>query len=334
MARQRSFRLSVLALALVCVAGGGATGRAAVGGPSLEGEDLHAITLTQGTVTTSGTTNCDPAGTSTVTFTADGPATGPYPGTFHASGTVTIGPQVRPTSDLPFGDVLSFDETFSIQSGATTITGTKHLYTGSLIGGEAGLCVDVPPGSFPDIVGAGGGGDVQITNPTQYDATISGPGGTFADSGLAVDAVSQIDTPTGFTAVPVFDEPFVISFTAAATPGHADGGGQLDGIAGSPAVTFGFTARSEPNGMKKGTCQVVDHTSGQKIHCQSVDTYFQSGSTVVFTGQATVDNTPTRYRIEAFDGGQPGSQGDTFSITTDSGYSAAGPVTHGNVEVH
>jgi len=331
----RWVRSSVLAVALACVAAGAAHGRgAAVTGPSLEGEDLRAITLTQGTVTTSGTTSCDPAGTSTVSFTADGPATGPYPGTFHASGTATIGPQVRPTNDLPLGDVLSFDETFSIQSGNTTVTGTKHLYTGSLIGGEAGLCADVPAGTFPDIVGPLGGGDVQIVAPTQYDATISGAGGTFTDTGLANDAVSEIDTPTGFRAVPVFDEPFVLSFTSASTPGHATGGGQLLAANGSPRMTFAFTAHGDPDGTTKGTCQVIDHTTGDKIHCDTVDTYFQSGSTVVITGQATLDTTPTRYQIEAFDDDSSGTNSDTFSITTDSGYSAAGVVTHGSIEVH
>ncbi len=39
--------------------------------------------------------DCDPMGTSTISFYASGIATGPYPGTFVEQGVYTIGPQVE-----------------------------------------------------------------------------------------------------------------------------------------------------------------------------------------------------------------------------------------------
>ena len=335
MARHRWYRSALLVLALACLAGRGAVGRAAVTGPSLFGESLQARVFTAGTVTTSGVSNCNPAGTSTVSFTAQGPATGPYPGTFEASGTVTIGPQLQQqTNGLPFGDVTSFQETFTIYSGETTVTGTKQLYSGPLLGGESGICASVPPGEFPDLVGSEGGGDVlQLVNPAQYTATISGPSGTFTDSGLSDNAVEEIDNPAGFRTPPTFNEGFVVSFTSASTKGEVKGGGEVDAPDGTPLVTFDVAAKSGDNGKLGGGCEVVDHTTGQVIDCQTVDTYFESGTTVVFTGQATVDGAPTGYQIQVFDDDSSGTNSDTFSIQTDSGYSAAGVLAKGSIEV-
>jgi hypothetical protein len=51
-----------------------------------------------------------------------------------------------------------------------------------------------------------------------------------------------------------------------------------------------------------------------------------------------VDRRAARQRLLAaavgVDGGEPGDGIDTFSITTGTGYSAAGPLTSGNVQVH
>src|SRR5687768_10749781 len=60
-------------------------------GPTLQGENLVAP-FTGLTVTS----NCNQTGNSTVTYTASGVATGPFPGTFTAQGSITIGPQATP----------------------------------------------------------------------------------------------------------------------------------------------------------------------------------------------------------------------------------------------
>jgi hypothetical protein len=68
---------------------------------------------------------CDPQGTSTVNFTTSGVATGPYAGTFSATGSFTLGPQNQPgfyVSDfLSVGNLTSFSESLIINSGASPV---------------------------------------------------------------------------------------------------------------------------------------------------------------------------------------------------------------------
>jgi hypothetical protein len=70
---------------------------------------------------------CDPGGISTVRFSVTGSVHFAYVGSFEETGTFTIGPQTR---DEGQGDVLSFDASFAVTSGDTTVTGSKHLVTG------------------------------------------------------------------------------------------------------------------------------------------------------------------------------------------------------------
>jgi hypothetical protein len=299
---------------------------ATINGPTLEGEQLQSTSAQ-----TSGTSQCDVNGTSTVHFSADGIAMGPFPGTFQASGTVTFGPQTvrAPLAVLPAGDVTSYDETFTIQSAAGDVTGTKSLYLGPIIGGEAGTCETVPP----DVVGIGGSNYMQVVNVAQYQATIDGPLGTYTDSGLSFNSVAQIDTGVAFLSPPSFGELFVLSFSTASTPGRATGGGQIDHADLTGGITFAFTARSDTTGTR-GACDVIDHATQQHVHCDTVDTYLETGNTATITGQGSVDGTPTNYRMAVADNAEPGIGADTFSISTDSGYTANGDLTQGNVQVH
>src|SRR5947209_16051450 len=74
------------------------------------------------------TTNytCNPTGTSSADFSVSGTATGPYPGTFTATGSVSYGPETNPSGFL---FVHTFTEHFTIQSANGTVTGTKQLAT-------------------------------------------------------------------------------------------------------------------------------------------------------------------------------------------------------------
>ena len=100
------------------------------------------------------------------------------------------------------------------------------------------------------------------------------------------------------------------------SPGQATGGGQIPGD-----VTFGLTAKSDKNGVK-GNCTVIDRATNTLLKCLDATTYFQSGTSATFSGNATVNGTPTTYRIKVTDNGEPGAGLDTFTITTLSGYSA------------
>jgi hypothetical protein len=89
------------------------------------------------------TATCDRDGTSTVSFTVSGVATGPYPGTFEEHVTLQIGPQTRPavpqTSLYDFGtigftqgQITSYRAEFTVfdADGDAIVTGTKQLAPG------------------------------------------------------------------------------------------------------------------------------------------------------------------------------------------------------------
>lgn len=145
---------------------------------------------------------CNPSGDSAVSFSLDGTATGPYPGTFHEDVSVTIGAQLlAPFGGIggPFtpstfgfnaGPIAQWDATFTIQSGATTITGTKSL--AAQIPGNAGFCAalsDSTGGVFT--IPSSGYLTVANAENLSYRATISGPDGTVVDTGNSESIVRE-----------------------------------------------------------------------------------------------------------------------------------------------
>ena len=100
----------VIALALVAGQTAGADSTAPAPTRTLIGEEMlvQDVTLT--------TLDCDPSRVSTVSYTAHGIATGPYPGPFTVQGTVTIAPQTPPgpRTGTVAGPLTSLTETFAI----------------------------------------------------------------------------------------------------------------------------------------------------------------------------------------------------------------------------
>ncbi len=315
-------------------------GTAAPPGPTLEGEDL----FVQAENTSIQSASCNTTGTSTVQWSAQGPAVGPYPGTFTASGTVTIEPQDLPGEHPPSperegtmaGRLASFQESFTIVSGATTITGTKRLLYPDQgpEAGTIGTCQQVSRFPILDFFD-GQGRVIEVNAQVHYDANINGPGGSFSDSGLAFSVLGDLDITGSCPAVTChariggFDQTFALSDRNAAAPGHADGGGLVSSTSGADKVTFAFTAR----GVGMGTCNILDHVTGRHIHCTTVDSYVEIGTHVSITGSATDNGTGTTYRIEADDNGEPNQGTDDFTIQTGTSFVAGGPVTNGNVQV-
>ena len=133
-----------------------------------------------------------------MTFTVAGTASGPYPGTFGETDTVTISPQtdVDPTTidrgGLLVGHVVDISATFQITSGAYTITGTAAyapdgLFSNGLF--QRAFCADFsdrPFGPYPHT----NGHVVEFATWSAYAATISGPEGTATRTGLS-DIVGQ-----------------------------------------------------------------------------------------------------------------------------------------------
>ncbi|MGH3113250.1 MAG: post-COAP-1 domain-containing protein [Gaiellaceae bacterium] len=260
-----------------------------------------------------GEVDCDPAGISTLTASATGAASGPYPGTFEETVTVTVAG----------GQVQSVAAEFTIFSGDTRIEGTKELASE----GGGGACERTDSGSTCTEI-------FLASAIVTYSATIIRPTGTSTESGTATLA-----TPAGFqgpceSTEVVFGQinEFFFGPSAPAARGHATGGGQLERPLTETPVTFGLSAHSDEKGTK-GKCSVLDHATGEHVRCLNVTSYTQTGGHAVFSGDADVDGLATTYRIEVMDNGSSGIGQDSFAIETDSGFAAAGVLTAGNVTV-
>ena len=119
-------------------------------------------------------------------FSAQGPATGPYPGTFSESGTVTLGPPGMGGG----AQVTGFTSTFSIASAAGTVNGSK-----SAAGVTQPMSFNTCPATTGFPVGTFAGSFVT------YTATIQTSQGNFSDSGNSQATVADQDpqaNPTEF----------------------------------------------------------------------------------------------------------------------------------------
>lgn len=296
--------------------------------------------------------NCDLNGTSTFDFTSEGVATGVYPGTYTEFGTLTVGPQNRPGEPVGIrrgfsaGTVLAFDATFTIDSAVAQVSGHKTIIT--VVPENVAACAILGTydfGGVPPTMGLGVCTNVDYQDVylpvINYDATIVTPTATYSDGGAAVARFEQLaafcpalqgPNGEGGEVGPggVFQEAFYLG-SPADTPGRATGGGMIAGAGGESTVTFGFNAMSS-GATFKGNCTVVDKALGKQVKCLNVTSYVQSANHGTFRGNAEVNGTPTGYRIDVTDNGKPGL-GDTFTIATDSGYSAGGVLISGNVQV-
>lgn len=148
--------------------------RAQTSGVSLNGETLRA----QGTNPSAfnvTSVNCVPDGVSSFSYTSQGTALGPYPGTYTESGTVTfqnnlVGPS-RP--------VLSFSASYTINSGSTVITGTKELSAPTaLTPPNSAACQSLQNGNLTI--------DTVLANfSATYTANIQTASGSFVDQGTS-----------------------------------------------------------------------------------------------------------------------------------------------------
>lgn len=131
------------------------------------------------TTTLSGT--CNP-GNSTITFHSSGAAVGPYPGTFTADGSFTLGPPTNPT-DASTRTLVDFTESFTITSLTGQVTGTKTATPPQAVDD---FCVTVPGGFLAGANSA----------RTTYSAEISPPtGGRYRDTGQSFTSVSGGNEP-------------------------------------------------------------------------------------------------------------------------------------------
>jgi len=84
-----------------------------------------------------------------------------------------------------------------------------------------------------------------------------------------------------------------------------------------------------------GHLEYQDHGAGLKVHGTGVTAYVIAGATMRhIEGTAEVNGQPGfTYQVDVADNGEPGRQ-DTFAITLSSGYTAAGSLPGGNIQLH
>jgi hypothetical protein len=99
-------------------------------------------------------------------------------------------------------------------------------------------------------------------------------------------------------------------------------------------LPFVFEYEARPQGPT-GSCSVTDRSTSppSQITCTDVVGYRKRGRSVILTGHALLNGEPTWYRIAVFDAAGTSHTADTFTIETDSGYSAGGPVIKGDLTV-
>jgi hypothetical protein len=178
------------------------------------------------------TLDCDPNGVSTVGYAASGVATGPYPGTFTVHGTVTIEPQnlPGPRPGTVAGPLGSLTETFTVDSAAGTVTGTKSLPVGGATDSDQGTCLHVTGFGTGPITDASGT-VIDVFSQPVYTATIHDASGSSDVTGDASLSFTELDLDgmCGLTAChfrqAAFDQFFL---TSAPTECDDDTNGQGD----------------------------------------------------------------------------------------------------------
>lgn len=202
-----SFRIRLLAvLAGLALVGALAPAALASTPSGLSTESLYGTPITQLTAT------CNPSGTSTISYTTSGTASGPYLGTYTESGTVTIGPQTLSVfvNGFQAGPVTSLDATFTITSTNGVISGSKHLDPAAVI---PGFCYDftdrtlpggtpIVSGTFRELIPSSSGFGLT------YTAKIATPNGYWTDSGISGMTLIQFRSTASLGSNPAQDDVF------------------------------------------------------------------------------------------------------------------------------
>ena len=137
---------------------------------------------------TSASCDLSPTGTSSFSYQVSGVATGPYPGTFTETGTVTMGPQVFGGGfSNPSGLLQSWTASFTINSAAGLVTGNKSLPPGQT---GVGICA---PSNVPLPFAEQHSANARFPG-LAYRAVITVAGAQFADSGTSPTTFNE--TPT------------------------------------------------------------------------------------------------------------------------------------------
>lgn len=136
-----------------------------------------------------------------------------------------------------------------------------------------------------------------------------------------------------------FDNSALIGFQdycepVASTPGaKVTAGGFIP--AGGGKATFGLTARANASGTPSGHLTYQDHEQDRTVQSTAVTSVVVSGTCATVRGTAKVNGSGSfGFEVRVCDNGEPGKDADTFSIQMSDGYSNAGTLAGGNVQLH
>jgi hypothetical protein len=222
------------------------------------------------------------------------------------------------TSGGPPGETITVSPVTAVNPVGTThtVTATVRDATGQPVQGQPVLWT---------VTGSSAQGSQCITDANgQCNLTYTGPDRPGAD-----EITACADTNANGTADAT--DPCAVASKAwspsAGTPGGAHGGGYIR----DEGVSFGFSTQAQdPTGPFKGHCSVIDHVAKIHVKCLDITSQILTPGHVTFFGSAEQDGVATNYRIDAADLSDFGAP-DTFTIQTDDGFAAGGPLTGGNV---
>jgi hypothetical protein len=100
--------------------------------------------------------------------------------------------------------------------------------------------------------------------------------------------------------------------------------------------TFGLTARAGGTTSASGNLTYQDHgVLARTVKSTAVTSVTVTGNCAQILGTATVNGAPgVGFDVDVCDNGEPGKDSDTFSIAMSDGYTAAGTLGGGNVQIH
>jgi hypothetical protein len=306
MMRRRPFAALVLAGAVLSGVIGVSTA-AATSYPTLDGEIMTGIPQV--------TSNCNPFGTSTISYSVSGFATGTYPGTFTETGIATIGAQAIPGQAVP---ITSFSATFVIDSGFFRVTGIKTLSNATVYATNLGACQDSLK-SF----GA----------EATYDARVSTPTGTYADNGRTNVAVNDRAGVTDF-----FEQlhSSLFELQAVIEPiGKVTGGGA---IGNTDARTGFIVERKDSGSLPRGQWEYLNKSTGDIVHSTAISDLGISGNVAVFSGtcrnEALPPGTPCTFTVTVQDNGSGASGVPDMVTVSGVGFTGASGSLSGNLVIH
>lgn len=136
-----------------------------------------------------------------------------------------------------------------------------------------------------------------------------------------------------------FDNSALVGFqdfctTPPSTAGAKVTGGGWIAVLGGKG-TFGLTAQ-EKDGTPSGHLTYQDHgTLNRTVQSIAITSVVVSGNCAQILGTATVNgNGSFGFQVNVCDIGEPGKDSDTFSINMSDGYTAAGTLSGGNIQIH